>query len=183
MAGTDSAGRPRFRVLDIVEVDDEPGWRGVVTEVRRYPDAQVRYSIRQLADDLDYMAGIYPEPAVTATGERAQAEMFALPGGFREGDVVEVAAGCGDAECAGKTGVVDGSSSPDGAVGVWIEDLGVGTAFRPEFLIRTGRRHPRPAFEPREVGYTSVSVTGAITGRSHYAILDNLDNYLSDAGL
>jgi hypothetical protein len=53
MAGTDSAGQPRFRVLDIVEVDDEPGWRGVVTEIRRYPDAQIRYSIRQLADDLD----------------------------------------------------------------------------------------------------------------------------------
>jgi hypothetical protein len=183
MAGNDGAGSPRFRVLDIVEVDDGSGWRGVVTQVRRDPDGQVRYSIRQLTGDPDYLAGIYPDQQVTATGERAPIAMFALPGGLREGDVVEVAAGCGDDECAGKTAVVDGSSSADGAVGVWIEDLGEGAAFRPEFLIRTGRRHPRPAFEPHEVWYTSVSVTGAITGGSHYVLLDNLDNYLSDAGL
>jgi hypothetical protein len=174
---------PRFGVLDIVEIDDEARWRGVVTKVTQHPDGEIRYSVRELTDDPDYMAGKYPEARLRATGETAPVAMFALPGEFREGDVVKIAADCGDDEWAGQTAVVDGSSSPDGAVGVWIEDLGEGGAFRPEFLIRTGERHPRPAFAPHEVWYTSVSQDGAITGRSSYVVLDNLDNYLSAAGL
>jgi hypothetical protein len=174
---------PCFGVLDIVEIDDEPRWRGVVTAVTRHPDRGIMYSVRQLTDDPDYMAGKYPQACLTAMGETAPAAMFALPGGWREGDMVEVAAGCGHAEYAGKTAVVDGSSSPDGAVGVWIEDLGEGAAFQPEFLIRTGKRHPRPAFTPHETSCTSVSQDGVITGRSRYVILDGLDNYLSDPGL
>jgi hypothetical protein len=68
-------------------------------------------------------------------------------------------------------------------VGIRIEDLGEGAAFQPEFLIRTGKRHPRPAFTPHEVSCISVSQDGVITGRSRYFILDNLDHYLSGAGL
>lgn len=168
---------PRFAVLDVVEVQESPPWRGVVTRVTRHPDGEIQYSVRQLTDDPDYMAGRYPEGWLRATGDTVPIEMFALPGGFRKGDVVEVAADCRDDECAGKTAVVDGSSSPDGAVGVWIADLGEGAAFLPRFLSRTGERHPQPAFTPHEVRYTSVSQDGAITGQSSYVILDNLDNH------
>lgn len=174
---------PRFSVLDIVEIEDEPRWRGVVTQATWHPDGEIKYSVRELTDDPDYMAGHYPRAWLSATGETAPAAMFALPGGFREGDVVVVAANCGDDECAGKTAVVDGGSSPDGAVGVWIEDLGEGAAFLPQFLTRTGQRHLRPAFTPHEVSYASVRQDGTITGRSYYVILDDLDNYLSEAGL
>jgi hypothetical protein len=93
---------PRFSVLDIVEIEDEPRWRGVVTQVTWHPDGEIKYSVRELTDDPDYMAGHYPRAWLGATGETAPAAMFALPGGFREGDVVVVAANCGDDECAGR---------------------------------------------------------------------------------
>jgi hypothetical protein len=82
---------PRFSVLDIVEIEDEQLWRGVVTQVIRHRDGEIKYSVRELTDNPDYMAGQYPQAWLSATGETAQAAMFALPGGFREGDVVEVA--------------------------------------------------------------------------------------------
>jgi hypothetical protein len=62
---------PRFGVLDIVEIDDEARWRGVVTKVTQHPDGEIRYSVRELTDDPDYMAGKYPEARLRATGETA----------------------------------------------------------------------------------------------------------------
>ena len=174
---------PKFKVLDIVQTQDEPDMRGVITQVRRYPDGEFRYSVLPLTDDPNFAAAVYPETWLSATGGRAPIDMFALPGGLREGDVVVVANECGDDEYAGRSAVVTAGVTADGDVGFWIEELGESGTLPPRFLVPTGDRIQRQPFEPREVGYTSVSEDGAVTGQGNYLILDNLSNYLTEAGL
>jgi hypothetical protein len=174
---------PRFRILDIVEMADEPDIRGVITEVTRHADDEIKYSVLPLTDDPDYVGCVYPESWLTGTGQRASVQMFALPDGLREGDVVRITTDCGYPEYAGKTGVLSGSSSADGSVGFWIEELGESAALQPQFLVPTGERIVRANFEPHEVVSTSVTEDGMVTGHSQYLILDSLDNYLSEAGL
>ena len=98
-------------VLDVVEVLPSGG-RGVVTEVRRYPDGRFVYFVAVLDDD-DAISGLYDEEDLAATGERAPLSAFELPGPLRVRDVVRIADDCDQPEIAGRTGVIDYAEPPD----------------------------------------------------------------------
>jgi hypothetical protein len=90
--------------------------------------------------------------------------------------VVRVAADCDEPLVAGRIGVVDGTVTGEGAVGVWFEDLGESLVLWPQFLTAAGERLPPPP--PARVGHsTLVSTTGQVTGHASYIILDDLDHY------
>ena len=84
-------GGPHVRVLDVVRIGDHPalaeqglgGRHGAITEIRRYTDGRVRYSVGGLGhEDLD-IAGLYDEENLLPTLERADAGIYRLPGPFR----------------------------------------------------------------------------------------------------
>lgn len=155
------------------------GRRGAVTQIREYPGPHFRYSVRSLTgDDEDEVSGLYAEEDLEATGERASADLFALPGGFRLGQVVLVAAGCDDPDVAGRTGVIDGSYTGNGGIGVQIQDLGESVAIDPQFLTPTGDRLPAPEAGPRAAWSMQISTAGRITGQTSYFVVDEIDRYL-----
>jgi hypothetical protein len=177
---------PHFQILDVVLIaahpNHRPGWlagqRACVTEIREYPGAQFRYHVVGLdvSDEDDEVSGIYDEGHLERTGERAPAEMFALPGGLRCREVVRVAADCDEPLAAGRIGVVDGTVTGEGAVGVWFEELAESLVLWPQFLTATGDRLPPPP--PGRAGHsTLVSTTGQVTGRASYIIVDDLERH------
>jgi len=113
---------PRFQILEIVRISDHrhlagqgPTRRpGCVTEIREYSGSTFRYRVRGLdrADD-DEAYSLNDEQDLEPTDEQAPAELFALPGGFRRGEVIRVAARCDVREAAGQTGMVDGTYTPE----------------------------------------------------------------------
>jgi hypothetical protein len=180
-------GQHRFKILDVVQVGDHPvlaeagltGRRGAVTQIREYPGPRFRYSVCSLTgDDDDEVGGLYAEEDLEATAERASADLFALPGGFRVRQVVLVAAGCDDPDVAERTGVIDGSYTGDGGIGVQISDLGESVIIEPRFLTATDDRLPAPKVGPRAASSTQVSVEGRITGQTSYIVVDDVDRYL-----
>lgn len=177
---------PRFQILQVVQIADHPdlashglaGQAGCITQIREYPGPLFRYSVRgpDPADD-DEVSGLYNEQHLEPTGQTAPAELFALPGGFREGEIVWIAADCGVPEAAGRTGTVDGTYTPAGGLGIWLGDLGDSVIVAPPFVTSTGQRvPPRPV--PRSGHSTRVGTGGQITGRTTYMIVDDLDQYL-----
>jgi hypothetical protein len=44
---------PKFKVLDLVRVSDEPGALGAITQVREYPGGRLRYCVRLLQTETD----------------------------------------------------------------------------------------------------------------------------------
>jgi hypothetical protein len=185
---TGGMAEPRFKILDIVRAGDHPalvraglaGRRGCVTQIREYPGHQFRYSVCGLDrggdDDDDDVAGIYDEEHLEGTGERASADLFALPGGLRFREVVQIPADCDQPAAAGRTGVVAGHAGEDN-LAVWFEELGEVIIVPLRFARPTGERLPPP--EPGRPGESAqVSVTGQITGHASYLVVDEIGRYL-----
>jgi hypothetical protein len=182
-------GGPRFRVLDVVEIGYHPtlarqglvGVRGAIMEIRQHADGRVRYAVGGLRDATSEVGGLYEEEDLQATGVRADAETYQLPGPFQVRDVVRISAACDQAEIAGRTGVVDGgytgSNEIGHVLGVWIEELGEGFMVEPAFLSASGTRLPPPE-RGRVAHSTRVSEHGEVIGHTSYIIVDELEQYL-----
>lgn len=176
---------PLFRILDIVQIGDPPvlvkaglsGQRGTVTQIREHPGPRFRYCVRSLVDDDEAVPGLYEEEDLLPTGERASTDLFALPGGFRIREIVQVSATCDNAEVAGRLGVVDGGYTGEGGLGIWIEEIGETVVVQPRFLTATGDRMPAPSIR-RHARSTQVSVDGQVTGHSSYTVVDDVERYL-----
>lgn len=177
--------KPRFNVLDVVEVRDIAvfreqalvGRRGSVTQIRRYEDGRYRYSIGSRDEDV---GGIYDEESLKPTGEREDASFYLLPGPFQERDVVSVSDAISDRELAGREAVIDGSyvEDRDGLqLGIWIDELGRGFVVPVGMLRSTGERRP-----PEPLGRTGtssrVSTDGDFLGTESYVIIDEISQYL-----
>ncbi|GEM_PF-5686982 len=176
---------PRFKILDIVQIGDHPtlaaagltGQHGAIDQIREHPGPHFHYSVRSLVDDDDEIGGLYSEENLLPTGDRASTDRFALPGGFRVREIVQVSADCEVPQVAGRTGVVDGTYTGDGGVGIRIEELDDSVIVQPRFLTPTGDRLPAP--EAGRAGFsTQVTVDGQIRGQTTYIIVDDVDRYL-----
>jgi hypothetical protein len=176
---------PRFEILDIVETRNDPrlaeaglnGTRGVVSEIREYPGPRLRYMVRNTDEDGDVVSAIFEEEDLLRTGVRASADIFGLPGGFREREIVRVSETYADPELAGRTGVVEGGYNGDGDLGVWIEELGESVSVPPQFLTPTGDRLPAQE-AGRTVVSTRVGVDGEIKGHTTFIMVDEVSRYL-----
>ena len=167
---------PAFRVLD--EVQNRAAERGVVVEVRRSPDGSFRYALGSLEEDGAF--GLHDEADLTATGTRADADDFQLPGPFLVRDVVRVAGDCDPPEPAGYIAVIDGTLRDDGdelELGIWVPELQEGFLVEARYLSATGHRDGPPQL-PRTVGSTRVSEDGEVLGHSTYTITDEIERYL-----
>ncbi len=180
---------PKFKVLDIVELRPPgayDGCRVAITQVREYAGPRYQYSVSGVTgieEVDDEISGRFDEEDLRSTGERApvefSAELFALPGGFRVGEIVVVHADHGDPDVAGRTGAIDGTCNGYGQVGVQFFDSDDCVLVQPWVLAATGERLPQPQPQyPRTVHSTQVSVNGQITGHSAYQILDEISRYL-----
>jgi hypothetical protein len=128
------------------------------------------------ADD-DTVGGLYAEQHLESAGQTTPAELFALHRGFRHGELVRVAAGCDVPEVAGRAGIVDGTSTLEGGLGVWLDDLGDSFIVAPRFVVAAGQRLPAEPV-PRTCHSARVSTSGQIAGHTTYQIVDNLEQYL-----
>jgi hypothetical protein len=180
---------PRFAVLDVVEIADDPilaeqglsGRRAVVTRIRRDDDGRYTYSVGGLDDDSE-VGGLYPEECLLPTGERASAELFWLPGPFRTRDVVRVAGDYEFGAAAGRRAVLTDGYSEDPETGevllcVWIEEVGEAFTVAPGQLSPTGERLP-PRPRGRVAHSTAVSTDGEIRGTFSFVIVDEIDQHL-----
>jgi hypothetical protein len=168
-----------------VQIGDRPrlaaagltGQRGAITQIREHPGTRFRYSVRSLVDDDDEIGGLYSEEDLLPTGERASPARFALPGGFRIREIVQVSATYEDPEIAGRTGVLDGTHTGEGGIGVRIEELDESIIVHPRFLTPTGDRLPAPHVG-RAASSTQLSVHGQIRGQASYVIVDEIGRQL-----
>ena len=108
--------------------------------------------------------------------------MFQVPGPFKVREIVTVLPGCGVAQLANRTAVVDGSyvdPDEDGelSLGIWIEDLARVFVVKPRFLVATGQRLPIPP-ATRQATSTRVDASGGVLGTTAYVIVDEIDRYL-----
>lgn len=180
--------KPRFSVLDIVEIGTEPtlteqglaGRRGAVTQVREYADGRFKYELGFVGDEELSASGLWDEASLNPTGARAAAGLFQLPGPFRVREVVAVSPACGVTELANRTAVIDGSYvDGDGelSLGIWVEELHELFVVKPEFLVATGDRLPASSPGRRAVS-TRVDESGGVRGQDSYVVLDEIDRYL-----
>lgn len=181
--------RPRFKVLDIVEIGNDPvlaapglsGRQAVVTQIRLYADGDVRYSVGSHTDD-DEVGGLYDEEDLHAVGERASIDRFRVPGPFRERELVVISADCDEPEIAGRRGeITSGYWAVDKHeelhLGVWVKELGLLYDVEARFLTATGERLPPPA-AGRPAKSTRVSEDGDVLGTTGYVIIDDIERYL-----
>jgi hypothetical protein len=176
---------PRFEILEIVQIGDQPrlaasgltGQRGAITQIREHPGPRFRYSVRSLVDDDDGIGGLYAEEDLLPTGERASPALFALPGGFRIREIVQVSATYEVPEVAGRTGVVDGTYTGEGGIGIRIEEFDESVTVDPRLLTPTGDRLPAPQ-AGRAASSIQVSADGQIRGQTTYTVVDEVSRHL-----
>lgn len=172
---TNTGGKePLFHVLDVVDVQSEwtaPG-RGIVCQVRSYPDGTFRYSVGSLIVDSD-VGGIYDEQDLRSTGERSPAEPFTTFGSFRIRDVVRISETSLIPEVAGKLGVIEGCTADDEReLFVWVEELEELVVLPANDLVATGQR--RTPLGPRPAMSSKVSPSGDVLGEESYLVLEDV---------
>lgn len=142
----------RFQVLEIVRIGDHPHLAGqgltrllgCITEIREYSGPAFPYSVRGLSPPMTTKSAVCMTSRTWSPPARgASADLFALLGGLRRGEVIRVAAGCDVPEAAGQTGIIDGTYRPEGGLGTWIDDLGDSSIVAPRFVTSLSRRLPR----------------------------------------
>ena len=179
-------GRPRFRVLDEVEMIDRPdldraliGQRGVVTQVRRLSSGGYQYVLGTVKG-ASVGTGLVDEAYLRATGTRATLDSFRLPGRFRVREIVLVATTSEQREIAGKEAVVSGAYLGEGAeleLSVWVDDLQTMYVVSERDLIPT-RRRLSPTIGTHPGRSTAVGEDGVAVGSSLYEVVDDIDRYL-----
>ena len=170
---------PRFAILDVVTVvggdDPDQGRRGVVTQVRRYPDGRHVYGIGWMSDGE--AGGLYPEEWLATTGQRSKLEDHQNPGSIKIREVVRIGPN-GPEPIRGKLGHVDAgpASASDDQYAVWVDDIGEEWMVTERDLEPTGQRLPAP--QPGPASSLRVSESGDLIRRETYIVLDRLDWHL-----
>ena len=180
---------PRFAVLDVVEIADEPtaarlrseGRSFVVEHIREYADGPYVYGLAILGDaDTAVVGGLFDERSLHPTGDRAAVDVFRLPGPFESRELVDIAADYSERAIAGRVGVVTASveGDPGGQqVAVWIEELGELFVLPCAAMKSRGERCPPPE-RGRIATTTRVSASGEVIGEVSYVVVDEIERYL-----
>jgi hypothetical protein len=160
-----------YHVLDRVKVSGiqgVPTQVGVVTQVRRYPTGDFRYSVG-VADD----GYIVDERNLSPTDEREPIEQYLPPGDLFPWDEVTVRA-------TGTQGVIDGWFDDEGVTkySIWIPSTGTSEVCAEGGLVWTGRSSMRRSGKARS---TRVSVAGEPVGVVEYEIVEDLMDVVADA--
>ena len=170
---------PRFAILDIVTVVDghgpDTGRRGVVIQVRRYPDARYVYGVGWMSDGET--GGLYPEEWLATTGQRSKMEDHQHPGTFQIREVVRIGANAAEA-IRGKLGHVRAgpAGGADDQYAIWVDDPGEEWMVSGADVEPTGQRLPAP--QPSLASSLRVSESGELIGSESYFLLDELDWHL-----
>jgi hypothetical protein len=169
----------RFALLDIVTViggeGPDRGRRGVVMQVRRYPDGRHVYGLGAMSDGE--MGGLYPEQWLEATGQRSRLEDHQGPGILKIREVVRIGPG-GPEPIRGKLGHVDAGpvDVSDDQYSVWVDDMGEEWMVSERDLEPTGPRLPAP--QPGAASSLRVSESGDLLGQESYIVVDRLEWHL-----
>ena len=170
-------------MFDVVEVADRPAdapGRMVVGQVRLYSDGTYKYSVGNVdVEDDDDWGGLYGEDQLRATGTRVDVSLYEIPGPFDHRDIVLVSESHEDPELQGESGVVEGwvSGNEPETVAVWFEDIGRADLVRPEDLIATGSKAPRPS-PGQPATSQKVGTDGSLLGIDEYVLVDDLSFHL-----
>ena len=170
---------PRFAILDIVSVVGGyargQGRRGVVMQVRRYPDGRHLYSIGWMSDGET--GGLYPEEWLAVTGQRSRLEDHRGPSALKIREVVRIGPNAAE-PIRGKLGHIDAgpASASDDQYAVWVDDIGEEWMVSERDLEPTGQRLPAP--QPGPASSLRVSESGDLIGSESYIVLDELEWHL-----
>jgi hypothetical protein len=170
---------PTFAILDIVTITrgegPDQGRRGVVTQVRCYPDGRHVYSVGWMSDGET--GGLYPEEWLATTGQRSRLEDHQGPGTLKIREVVRIGRNAPE-PIRGKLGHVDAgpASASDHQYTIWVDDTDEEWMVSDADLEPTGQRHPAP--QPGPASSLRVSESGDLIGRESYIVLDELEWHL-----
>ncbi len=169
----------RFAILDIVTIiageGSDRGRRGVVMQVRQYPDGKHVYGLGAMSDGET--GGLYPEEWLEATGEQSRLEDHRGPGIHKIREVVRIGPDAPE-PIRGKLGRVDAgpANASDDQYAVWVEDMGDEWMVSERDLEPTGQRLPAP--RPAPASSLRVSESGELLGQESYIVVDQLEWHL-----